>query len=156
MKMQTIKSISREIEKKKIELQELRKEKLRLINKQLKLEASKRFCMFCKKKLTGQRRKFCSNLCHSRYRYKLLKDDPEFKKRTKARYQKWRKKNRKHVNAIILPKVKKWNKKRYWYRRKLNLCTGCGKKLKDITKAECPNCRAQARKYSRRWNRKHG
>lgn len=48
------------------------------------------FCLFCKKELTGNQRKYCSRTCSGRYR---RKKDPEYFKRL---YRDWAEKNKEH------------------------------------------------------------
>ena len=137
-------------------VRELREAKKKIIRDNLKFEEDHRFCLYCGKKLKkAQRRKYCSELCQSRYRYSLLKDDLKFKERNKKRYRAWRKKNRIHFNELVLPKVKKFNKKRYWDRKKKNLCTSCGKKLTDKY-SKCSSCREKSAGFTKKFWKRRG
>jgi len=97
-------------------------------------------CHHCGKNLTGSKRKWCNTNCQGIGRYYLTKDNPKEKLRRYLTCKRWREKNRAHYNAIVLPKVKIWIMKRYYFRKSKRLCTMCGCKLKKEDKTRCPSC----------------
>jgi len=118
----------------------------------------KRFCLYCKKELSGRRRKFCcanhmqlyyyhnNEKCNKRIReyaklsYYKNKDKEEYKKMKKKYFDKWRKKNRDRFNALMRVASRKYKRKLYRYRLDNNLCVICGGK-RDSKFKSCSKCR---------------
>ncbi|MEK6879978.1 MAG: hypothetical protein AABY22_10240 [Nanoarchaeota archaeon] len=125
-----------------------------------------KYCKYCKKVLEDKskdgRKKFCNPTCNALWRYhnipsvnkkkkqyakaqgKLRRKDPKYCKQQKIRFDKWRKENREHFNALIrnAPSYKKMIKTQTAKRkqfRKEGVCGKCGK-VKSET-FYCRRCR---------------
>ena len=83
-------------------------------------------CVVCGKEIIKlkENKRYCSPKCNSRYRYKKLRKNPEFKQKQKKNFNRWIKSNRKYYNGLMNEMMTK----RYWRLKKLGLCTNCGRK----------------------------
>lgn len=62
-------------------------------------------CLKCGEVLNSSHRKFCNDVCRTRYhsikRYLRLKDSPEYKKYRREYFKKWRLRNREKHNKVM-------------------------------------------------------
>jgi hypothetical protein len=68
-------------------------------------DKEKRFCIKCGREIKGAKKKFCNDICRTRYhsllRYNKLKDTPAYKKRRKIYHREWREANRERFNTMM-------------------------------------------------------
>lgn len=64
--------------------------------------------------------------------------NPEYRKKEKEKFEKWRKENRKHYNDLVRPKARIFMDKLYHDRRKKGLCVRCERK--KIVGTRCKIC----------------
>lgn len=70
-------------------------------------------CLRCDKDISNLRKntKFCSDKCRTSYnsyhQYRRNKDNPEFKARAKARFERWRQNNRERFNELAYAAMKR-------------------------------------------------
>lgn len=124
-------------------------------------------CLYCGKKSidrgTNHKKKYCDNNCQQLWMYHNVskankrrrdyakkyseehKKDPEYQIRQREYFRKWRIKNREHFNDLVRDKSRIYMKKLWNERKKLGLCTGCGKVRDDTNYKQCGECR----KYKR-------
>lgn len=104
-------------------------------------------CKGCKKESfkTNRIKLFCSEQCranaNSKKRYhKVLKNDPEYKRKRKIYFRNWLENNRQHFNELMREPNRKRNHERYYYFDKKNLCVNCGKKRDVENRKKCFDC----------------
>ena len=109
-------------------------------------------CKNCKGKVeknwSRPTKKFCSPECRTRYNarkhYKIVKNNPEYKKMRKKYFKKWLNKNRERFNDLCRDKNKIFQIQKRKENKKGRLCN-CGGKLEDIGYLTCRKCRARKR-----------
>lgn len=93
---------------------------------------------------TINEKKFCSFGCKSRFtarlKYEFEKDNPEFKKKKKEYFEKWRKENREHFNDLLREPNRIKRKENYYKFDKLGLCVHCGRKRDNPNSKTCSKC----------------
>lgn len=117
-------------------------------------------CLYCGKKLKDKRRKFCNTNHQQNWRYHNIKkyrrrklrnarnyyyknkDNPEFKRKQRLRFEKWIGENREHYNDLIRPLAREYQRRKYYERKRKGLCVNCGKP-RDNTTLSCNKCRKQ-------------
>lgn len=112
-----------------------------------------KYCLYCNKELEAKGtklnpiRKFCNHTCSSRYfskmRYNKLKDNEEYKKKNRERFNNWYKNNKERQKINVLNSYHlnkdKWNQRRFVYRNRkkilkhLNTTCFCGNPVKLIS-----------------------
>lgn len=104
---------------------------------------------------TSREKKFCSTRCqvlfNSNKRYQRLKDDPEYKKKAKETFNKWRKKNREHFNDLVREPARIFMNKRYHIRKSKRLCVYCGEVKARSDKVTCQKCGEARNKARNKW-----
>ena len=104
-------------------------------------------CKLCGNKFIAKKsgfyeKRFCSEICRTRYNSKVyydqFKDTIEYKKKNYNRLKKWIKHNRKHFTDLCRVNAKVYRKKKYAINDKLGLCVMCGKERDNPRKRMMP------------------
>jgi hypothetical protein len=115
-------------------------------------------CKYCKRELTGRKKRFCGSNCSSKWRYRNLpaynlalkrrsrkqyqsqKGNPKFKADRKRRFNDWLENNREHFNDLCRINCREYERKKRARRRRLKVCILCGGK-RTIGYKSCESCR---------------
>ncbi|MEM4270827.1 MAG: hypothetical protein QXO70_01885 [Candidatus Pacearchaeota archaeon] len=98
---------------------------------------------------------FCSMTCRTRFnaklRYTRLKDDPQYKRKSKEYFKVWLEKNRAHFNELVREPNRLYQQKKRQELMAKGLCLRCGRNKPDEGYVNCNNCKQQFNLWYKQW-----